>query len=168
MRKRVLWGMAMAGCLGPASWGVGFARQEGSQATATETGSTKATNDPTRATVKRHAAEKSARGAAPTGGPRKVVVRQGGVDEPTTQIVTGMAPEEANRRRWEAEQLLVTTDLTVKRVAPGPMDAPGEETVSQIRNYIRGAHAALQEGDIARGHTLAVKASLLAQDLARR
>jgi hypothetical protein len=96
------------------------------------------------------------------------VVRQGGVDEPTARIVTDMTPEEANRRRWEAEQLLASTDLTVKRVAPGPMDAPREETVSQIRNYIRGAHSALQEGDLARGHTLAVKASLLAQDLARR
>jgi hypothetical protein len=165
---RVLWEIAMAGCLGLAPWGMVFAQQEGSQATATETGSTKATHDHVGVPVNRRPARKAARARSVSDGPRKVVVRQGGVDEPTAQIVTDMTPEEANRRRWEAEQLLASTDLTVKRVAPGPMDAPREETVSQIRNYIRGAHSALQEGDLARGHTLAVKASLLAQDLARR
>jgi cytoskeletal protein RodZ len=101
------------------------------------------------------------------GGPRKVVVREGGADEPTAQIVTGMAPEEANRKRQAAEQLLKATDATVKRTAPGPVDAQRQETVSQIHNYMQGARAALKEGDISRGHTLAVKANLLADDLAR-
>ena len=122
---------------------------------------------PSGATVKRHSAAKRARALTPQDGPRRVVVREGGADEPTAQIVTGMAPEEANRQRQDAEQLLKATDATVKRAAPGPVDAQRQETLSQIHNYMQGARSALKEGDISRGHTLAVKAGLLADDLTR-
>jgi hypothetical protein len=101
------------------------------------------------------------------GKPRKVVVREGGTEEPAAQIVTGMAPDEANRKRLEAEQLLKSTDDLLQRTAPAATDPRGQETVSQIHNYIDGARAALKAGDIARGHTLAVKADLLAEDLAK-
>lgn len=40
--------------------------------------------------------------------------------------------------------------------------------MSQIHNYMKGSRSALKEGDIPRAHTLAVKAGLLADDLARR
>ena len=97
--------------------------------------------------------------------PRKIVVRQGGVDEPLARIVTGMTPDEAARKRNEAELLLSTTAETLKEIAPRPLAARQEETVSQIHNYMEGARAALREGDIPRAHTLAQKASLLADDL---
>jgi cytoskeletal protein RodZ len=122
---------------------------------------------PTPATVKRHSTRRRAAPTAANGRPRKVVVREGGADEPTAQILTGMAPEEATRKRQDAEQLLKATDATVKRAAPGPVDVQRQETVSQIHNYMQGARSALKEGDISRGHTLALKASLLAEDLAR-
>ncbi len=117
--------------------------------------------------VKRHSAAKHAATIVTDSGPRKVVVREGGVDEPTAQIVTGMAPEEASRQRQDAEQLLKKTVSTLERIDPDALDREQQETVSQIHNYMGGAHAALKEGAIARGHTLAVKASLLAEDLAR-
>jgi hypothetical protein len=117
-------------------------------------------------TVRRPAGRK--RAAATDGGPRKVIVPRGGVDEPTAQIVTGMAPAEADRQRQAAEQLLKSTDATLKRVGLGPFNAPQDETVSQIHNYMEGARLALKEGDISRAHTLAEKADLLANDLTRR
>src|ERR1035441_6434312 len=80
----------------------------------------------------------NATGARAETGPRKIIVRAGGADEPTAQIVTGMAPEEANRQRQDAEQLLKATDATVKRAAPGPVDAQRQETGSQIHNYMQG------------------------------
>lgn len=100
--------------------------------------------------------------------PRKVVVREGGVDEPTAQIVTGMPTEEANRRRRETEQLLKSTEETLRRTDPLTFDAQQQETVSQIHNYMDRASSALKEGDIVRAHTLAVKAGILADDLERR
>jgi len=104
---------------------------------------------------------------APEGTPRKTVVRQGGVDEPKAQIVTGMTPDEANRQRQRAEQLLTSTVENLERIDPQALGAQQQETVSQIHNYMAGARAALKEGDISRAHTLAMKASLLAEDLAR-
>ena len=76
-----------------------------------------------------------------------------------------MAPEEATRQRQHAEQLLRSTDEALKRFDPLAFDLQQQETVSQIHNYMEHARLALNEGDIARGHTLAQKAGLLAQDL---
>jgi hypothetical protein len=116
-------------------------------------------------TVRRHAGKK--RPAALKGGPRKVVVRHGGADEPTAQIVTGMAPEEADRQRQHAEQLLKSIDGILGRADPHAYNVPQQETVSQIHNYMEGARSALKEGDIERAHTLAMKAVLLAKDLTK-
>lgn len=117
------------------------------------------------ANVRRHGGKK--RAAATDERPRKVIVRRGGADEPTAQIVTGMAPEKANRQRQRAEELLKSTDEILRRADPHAFDVPQQETVSQIRNYMEGARAALKEGDISRAHTLALKADLLANDLTK-
>lgn len=99
---------------------------------------------------------------------KKIVVRQGGVEEPTAQIVAGMTPEEADRERREAELLLSTTSERLKEIAPRPLDSRQLETVSQIQNYMEGSRSALKQGDVSRAHTLAQKAGLLAEDLVRR
>ena len=100
--------------------------------------------------------------------PRKVVVREGGASEPAEQIVTGMTPEEAQRKRQDAEQLLGSAGDTLRRLASYSFSAEQQETVLQIRSYMVRAQAALKEGDLSRGHTLALKASLLADDLEKR
>jgi hypothetical protein len=113
-----------------------------------------------------HAAPKRAASTPAEGAPKKVVVRHGGAEEPTAQIVTGMTPEEADRQRREAELLLSTTDERLKEIAPRPLDSRQQETVSQIHNYKEGSLLALKQGDVSRAHTLAQKAGLLAEDLA--
>jgi len=102
---------------------------------------------------------------APEAGPRKIVVREGGAREPAAQIVPGMTVEEAARERQHAQELLSSTDEELKRLADRPLNAPQQETVGQIRNYMNGARGALQEGDVSRARTLAEKAHLLADDL---
>ena len=101
----------------------------------------------------------------PDGTIRKIVVRQGGVDEPSAQIVQGMSPEEAVRQRQNTEQLLNSTNEALQRLSTHPLDAQQQETVSQIRNYMNGARSALKENDLSRAWTLASKASLLGDDL---
>jgi hypothetical protein len=132
----------------------------------TQAGATPGTHA-TGGAARHHAASKRAASSAPTAAPKKIVVREGGADEPTTQIVTGMAPEEAERERGEAELILSTTSETLKEIAPRPLDAGQQEVVSQIHNYMKDSRVALKEGDIPRAHTLAIKAGLLADDLAR-
>jgi hypothetical protein len=105
---------------------------------------------------------------APEGAPRKIVVREGGVDEPATQIVTDMAPEEASRQRENTEHLLNSTGDALKRLATRTLDAERQETVLQIRTYVGAARSALKEGDISRASTLALKANLLADDLEKK
>jgi len=118
------------------------------------------------ATKKKSAAKVTA-APAPNNASKRIVVREGSVGEPTAQIVTGMTAEAAIRERGEAERLLSTTSETLKEIAPRELNAEQQETVSQIHNYMEVARSALTQGDIPRAHTLAVKAGLLADDLAR-
>jgi hypothetical protein len=99
--------------------------------------------------------------------PHKVVIKKGGVPEPLTQIVTDMAPAEATKKRSESERLLDSADDDLKRLAGRTLNEQEEETVSQIDHYMTVARSALKEGDISRGHTLAMKANLLAADVAK-
>lgn len=94
-------------------------------------------------------------------------MREGGASEPTAQIVTGMSADEANRQRQESEKWLTSAEENLNRLDGRTLDAQQQETVSQIHNYVGGARSALKEGDISRGHTLALKASLLAEDLVK-
>ncbi len=112
------------------------------------------------------ATKRSPRSTPAQGGAlRKIVVRQGGANEPATQIVPGMTPAEVARERQSAEQWLQSTANELPRLADRPLDAQQQETVGQIRNYMNGARGALQEGDVSRARTLAEKAHLLADDL---
>jgi hypothetical protein len=106
--------------------------------------------------------------SAPAGAPRKIVVREGGANEPMAQIVPGMTPAEAARQRQNAEQLLKSTDDQLKQLAGRTLDARRQETVGQIQNYMNGVHLALKEGDVRRASTLAEKAHLLSEDLVKQ
>jgi hypothetical protein len=104
---------------------------------------------------------------ASNSGPKRVIVREGGASEPAAQIVPGMTPAEAARQRQNAERLLGSTGDQLKHLSGHSLNAPQQETVGQIQNYMDGARTALKEGDVQRASTLAEKAHLLADDLAK-
>ena len=104
---------------------------------------------------------------APDGAPRKIVVREGGASEPAAQIAPDITPAEATRERQGTEQLLGAAGDELKQLAGRTLDARQQDTVGQIRNYMDGARSALHEGDVRRASTLAQKAHLLAEDLAK-
>lgn len=108
------------------------------------------------------------RPASAPGAPSKVVVREGGASEPAAQIAPDLSPAEAALQRNKTEQMLGFTDNQLKRLAEHPLDAPQQETVGQIHNYMDGARSALKEGDLRRASTLAQKAHLLSEDLMKR
>ena len=137
------------------------AEPQNAGASATQTSATPAPA----AQPKQHRAKSAAR--TPDSGPKKIVVRQGSVDEPTTQIVTGMSPEETSRHIQETGQLLNSTAEALKQIAARSLTADQQQTVSQIRNYMDVARASLKEGDISRAGTLALKAKLLTDDLTK-
>jgi hypothetical protein len=94
-------------------------------------------------------------------------VREGGASEPAAQIAPGMTPAEALLQRQNADQWLVGADQKLRLLAGRTLDAQQLETVGQIHNYMDGARLALKAGDVRRANTLAEKADLLADDLAK-
>lgn len=100
--------------------------------------------------------------------PRKRVVRHGGALEPTAQIAPDMPQEEAIRQRQKAEEMLVATEDRLRLLGARTLDPQQQETVTQIRNYVEKARSTLKDGDTQRGHTLALKAYLLADDLVKK
>jgi hypothetical protein len=110
---------------------------------------------------RKHAAQAS------NDGPRRVVVREGGANEPAAQIVPDLTPAEAARQRQNAEHWLGSTGEKLKQLAGRTLNAQQQETVEQIRNYMGGAQSALHEGDVQRASTLAEKAHLLTEDLVK-
>ena len=99
--------------------------------------------------------------------PRKIVIHQGGTSEPVAQILPGISPEEANRQRESAERLLDAAESSLQQLAPRSLHPRQQDTVVQIRQYIDWARSALKESDPQRAHTLAQKAYLLSDDLAK-
>lgn len=127
----------------------------------------KAEGAPRSKTAKRRRGRKSGPKPTPAGEPRKVVVREGGAIAPPAQIIPGLTPQEADQQRQHAMQLLTSTEWNLKHLAGRTLDSRQQETVAQIHNYVDGARSALKDGDTQRANTLALKAQLLSDDLAK-
>jgi len=104
---------------------------------------------------------------APNNGPRRVVVREGGANEPAAQIIPDLTPAEAARQRQNTEHWLGSTGDQLKQLAGRTLNGQQQQTLEQIRNYMGGAQSALLEGDVQRASTLAEKAHLLIEDLVK-
>src|ERR1035441_5013634 len=154
---RLAWGIMIAFCLGFPAWGVVSQQQESSapaNATQTPAESAPQSESPVEQKKETQAAPTETKTEPKTDPQQTEPEIQPRIESQPTEIKTEPTKKAA----------APPTEATVKRPAPGPVDAPRQETVSQIHNYMQGARAALKEGDISRGHTLALKANLLADD----
>ena len=97
----------------------------------------------------------------------KVVVRNGGARDASIQLSPGLSRGQDPHDRENTDQLLATTDDNLKRVAGRQLTASQQSTLDQIHAYVRQAKSAADAGDLARAHTLALKAHLLSDDLAK-
>jgi hypothetical protein len=97
--------------------------------------------------------------------PRKVV-RNGGSDEPSIQLVGGSNTEQAAHQR-SIDQLTSGTEDNLKKVAGRQLTESQEETVSQIRQFLQQSKTAVAAGDLERGQNLAQKAHLLSEELVK-
>jgi len=103
-------------------------------------------------------------GTAQTG---KVVVRNGSARDSSVQLSPALTQEQESHNRENTDQLLATTDDNLKRVEGRQLTASQQSTIDQIRSYMRQAKLAADAGDLARARTLAFKAHLLSDDLAK-
>ena len=104
---------------------------------------------------------------SPNSGTTKKVVREGGTTETESQISPSMTLEEASHQRQTTSQLLASTDLNLRRLSARPLDLSQQATVGQINAFMQQAKKAVSDGDVQRGHNLALKALLLSDDLVK-
>ena len=98
-------------------------------------------------------------------GSRKIVVRDGGTAEPTTQLTPGMPHDQVARSQETTTWLLSSTEANLKRASTRTLSSNQQATIQQIKIFMDQASAAMKDGDFQRGHNLAMKAHLLSDDL---
>jgi len=98
----------------------------------------------------------------------KVVVRNGGAKEGTPELAPGTTKEQQLHKRENTNQLLATTDSNLKSVAGRQLSPAQQSMMEQIRTYMSQSKAAADSGDLDRAHTLAYKAHLLSDELAKK
>jgi hypothetical protein len=100
--------------------------------------------------------------------PSKVVVRNGGAKEGSAQLTPAMNPAQAKTQRANTASLLAATDANLKRVAGRQLTPAQQRMVDEINTYMRQSRAAAASADTNRAQTLAYKAHLLSDELARK
>lgn len=99
--------------------------------------------------------------------PPRIIVRRGGSKEPNIQLAGGPTAEQSAQQRDAINQLLGVSDQNLKRAADMQLSAAQQDTVSQTRQFMEQSRAAMASGDFERARTLAWKAQLLSEDLAK-
>ena len=97
-----------------------------------------------------------------------MVVRNGGAKEGSAQLTPAINPAQAKSQRANTASLLAATDANLKRVAGRQLTPAQQSMVDEINTYMRQAKAAAASADTNRAQTLAYKARLLSDELARK
>ena len=98
--------------------------------------------------------------------PPKKVVRNGGSNEPNVQFTAGDTAQQAAQQR-STDQLKSATEENLKKIAGRQLAPSQQETVTQINQFLEQSKSAIAEGDLERGHNLALKAQLLSEELVK-
>jgi hypothetical protein len=99
--------------------------------------------------------------------PSKVVIKNGGSNEPVVALKGNTSEEQAAQQRFTTEQLTAATEENLKKIAGRALKPGEQEVVTQIKQFMAQAKSAVAAGDLARGRNLAVKARLLSDELVK-
>jgi hypothetical protein len=98
--------------------------------------------------------------------PPKKVVRNGGSEEPSIQLIGGTNADPASQQR-STEQLTAAADDNLKKIGGRQLSASQQEMVNQVKQFMDQSKTAVAAGDLERGHNLAQKAHLLSEELVK-
>jgi len=76
-----------------------------------------------------------------------------------------MTEQQATQQRETTNHLLAMTDENLKAIKSRQLNPVQEDTVNQIKSYMKQSRDAADSGDVQRAYTLANKARLLSGDL---
>ena len=99
--------------------------------------------------------------------PAKTVVRNGGTSEPTVQLKGSGSTGRGSHEGDTTETLLASTEDKLKKTEGQQLSSNQREMVTQIRQFMDQSKAAAAAGDLNRARNLALKASLLSDELAK-
>ncbi len=77
-----------------------------------------------------------------------------------------MTDAQAQHQKDTTTQLLASSESTLANIRRS-LNSGEQEMVTQARNYIAQSRKAIDDGDLERAHNLAIKAHLLADELAK-
>ncbi len=104
---------------------------------------------------------------APAGDFSKKIVRNGGVSDPEITFEPSMTPQRMLQEADETKQLIAGTETNLKLIVARGPDAERQDVIGEVKNYIGLARSSLDSGDVERAHKLAMKASVLTDDMVR-
>jgi len=99
--------------------------------------------------------------------PPKVIIKNGGSEEPIVELKGNASQQQASQQRFTTEQLMAATEENLKKIAGRQLKPSEQETVSQIKQFMDQSKSAVAAGDLSRGHNLANKARLLSDELVK-
>ena len=103
----------------------------------------------------------------PAGAPTKTVIRNGSTGDPTLAISPGVSQQQASKQLETTSHLVAMTQENLKILESRDLSAGQEDTVEQIRSYIKQSKKAEDEKDVQRAYNLANKARMLSGDLVK-
>ncbi|MGA2020065.1 MAG: hypothetical protein ABSH02_05695 [Candidatus Sulfotelmatobacter sp.] len=126
-------------------------------------------NSPATAATDAHSTPADAHGAttAKPCPPPKVIIKNGGSDEPIVELKGDTSAGQASYQRFTTEQLNTATEENLKKIAGHELNTTQQEMVSQIKQFMEQSKSAIAAGDLGRGHNLAMKARLLSDELVK-
>ena len=98
---------------------------------------------------------------------RTKIVREGGAADANALLSPSMPLDQASGQIQKTAQLLSSAEANLQKISTRKLNPDQQAMVDQIHSYMQQATEALNRGDLQRGHNLALKANLLADDLAR-
>jgi pyruvate dehydrogenase E2 component (dihydrolipoamide acetyltransferase) len=114
-----------------------------------------------------HSAQKKSSTSSKADNGSKKVVKNGSSAEPAVQLAPSMSAQQASNQRQGTNELLASTDENLKKISGKTLPSNQQDVVQQIRKFMQQSKEATDAGDLDRAHNLALKASLLAQELAK-
>lgn len=105
--------------------------------------------------------------AAPTTGPTKKVVHNGSTGDLDVDIAPGVSQQQASQQLQTTNRLLAKADENLKIVGSRQLNSDQQDTVTQIKRYMKQSRDATESGDVQRAYTLANKARMLSSDLVK-
>ncbi len=82
------------------------------------------------------------------------------------QFTAGDTAQQAAQQR-SSDALKSATEENLKKIAGRQLTPSQQETVTQINEFLEQSKSAIAEGDLERGHNLALKAHLLSEELVK-